>query len=415
MPTVNAQNGFSKIEFRENTIQLNNPTISQVVDAIENSLEDVMITGQAPVLSKPMIPKLSTVRTIASMDTRLLTEIATNNHGWMISPGFNIKKLHMIGIGGIQNRPGKDIGGINIRLSGSAGRGIADLLIEDCYLRGFDTDISIVDDWQRITGNPGRIKANVRRNNLLDSVGNDSHSINLYLEGMIDGTLVEENIMHKAGWVEDRDKLALSGTGEPEANKREHNVYAQSINGKIDLYNNFFGEPSANAYQLRAGGDAVGNVLWRAPVGGWHSNRPEQKVIQNIQIDQVDINSVLAIDGRGHGLFASEAPNCIFMENIVARKRGRLKTKPGLEVGGGTAIRNHVYDWGTGDYITGAISSRSYGNVTKTAPGSADYLLSITDSMVQRWRDRKRGEWDNNSNHIAYRNKVQYQVFGAMD
>jgi len=57
MLTIPAENGFSKIEIRDNAHVLTNPTASEVVDVIQNSPEDVLIMGQAPVITRSLEPR----------------------------------------------------------------------------------------------------------------------------------------------------------------------------------------------------------------------------------------------------------------------------------------------------------------------------------------------------------------------
>lgn len=104
MPTIPAENGFSGIEFRANTHVLNNPTAAEVVDVIQNSPEDVMITGDAPVITQPLEPRFDYRRTIASMDERLIVDLSSRSDGscWNVKPGSNKDYIHFIGVGGIQ-------------------------------------------------------------------------------------------------------------------------------------------------------------------------------------------------------------------------------------------------------------------------------------------------------------------------
>lgn len=422
MPTVPAENGFSEIAFRENTKVLNNPTEAEVINAILNSSDDVMITGQAPVITRPLEPPVSGGRTIASMDERLIVDIADTSRVelWKFSPTYVWDYIHLIGLGGVQVKQANKTAGINVRCNGQANRGINDILVEDCYFKGLDAPMGFVDDYARTSGSNdnGRITVRVRRNIMLDTIGSDSHAVPLYLEGTRDGTFVEENTFHKAGWVDNRNTQCLNPDrpNELEANAREHCIYCQTINQKINLYNNFFGEPSANGYQIRAGGDSIGNVLWRCPVGGWHNNRAGQRIIRNVHIDQVDINDVESNAGRGHGFFVSGGGgNNQFIENIVARKHGSLKSRPAIEAyGSDTVVKNHVYDWKRGE-ISGGDPNKSYGNVVDNSEGAGDFLPEITDSMLQVWRNRGRREWDVKKTHIAYRNRVQELVFLRSD
>ena len=422
MPTIPAENGFSEIIIRDNAHVLTNPTASEVVDLIKNSPEDVIVMGQAPVITEPLEPRFDYRRTIASIDTRLTVDLSSRNDGvcWSFRPGSNKDYLHLIGIAGIQENQSNSSSGINIRVTARPDRGVNNILVEDCYFRGMDAPMQFVDDYARGTGSNdnGRITVKVRRNILLDAIGTDSHAVHLYLEGTRTGTIVENNMFHKAGWVDDRNAPSLrpdDDPSNPESNKREHCVYAQSINQKIDLIDNFFGEPAANAYQLRAGGDSIGNILWRAPVGGWHARRDGQKIIRNVIIDQVDIADPNAdpADGRGHGIWTSWSNDVLLRENIAARKHGWMIHKEAFNIEGGTAIRNHIYDWGpdASKYLLGA-NSNSYGNVVSV---EAPNLPVVTDSMVGQWRKRARGEWDTNKSHIAYRNKVQDMVFLSKD
>ncbi len=423
MLTIPAENGFSEIVIRDNAHILIDPTEAEVIDAIQNNSEDVLIRGQAPLIRRSFSPRYNNVRTIASLDTRLIVEAEADKDGWEFSPGFWVDKLHLVGIGGIQKKPGSGISGVKVRVTArDLDRGVRDLLIEDCFFDGFDTGIRSVDDGARRWGNEqgSRINAKIRRCIIPVAIGTDSHAIGIYLEGQGENTTVEGCFIDKSGWSTDRNAPSLKPNddpNEPEANKREHCIYGQSLNMKINLIDNFFGRPSANAYQLRKGGDSIGNVLWRCPVGGWHNDRPNQKIIRNVVIDQVDIVDTERFGndkGRGHGIFISSSPNPEFIENIVARKHGWMTGQAGLDVGGGKTIRNHIYDWGpdTSKYFKSLNESRAEGNVVSE---KAPDLPTVTDSMIEQWTNRPRGEWNDNTNHIAYRNKVQEVVFMRKD
>ena len=94
-----------------------------------------------------------------------------------------------------------------------------------------------------------------------------------------------------------------------------------------------------------------------------------------------------------------------------------MRRRPGIEASSTCSIiRNHIYDWGPEEnrYISGGDPNKTYGNVTKPE-GGGDFIPAISDSMVERWRNRGRREWDINGSHIEYRNMVQEAVFLERD
>ena len=238
-----------------------------------------------------------------------------------------------------------EVEGINVRIGASDGKFVNGLIIEDCIVTHFDTNIKIVDDASRmhrdnydrpIPGVAGRINVKIRRNIVRFASGTDSHSVGVYIEGTID-SVIEENLIDHNGWTQ--------VDGVQERNKRSHNIYAQSFNGPLTVRNNIIARGAANGLQLRAGGDIENNLFVRNALAFWTSTH-NSKARYNVILESDDINPDVPADRRGVGLEGWNMQEYLIKGNIVAHRVGQLQ-RPGIDVNADKlyVYNNIVYNW----------------------------------------------------------------------
>ncbi|MGB0766128.1 MAG: right-handed parallel beta-helix repeat-containing protein [Phycisphaeraceae bacterium] len=304
--------------------------------------------------------------------------------------------------------------GINVRLTSQDGLYVRSLVIEDCIVSHFDTNIEIVDDWPRLqkgdngeatAGTPGRIKATLRRNIVQYASGTDSHSIGIYLEGTRD-TVVEQNLVDHNG--------TAQSDGIKKRNKRSHNIYCQTFNGPITFRENIISRAGAHGLQLRAGGDIVGNLFVHNAMA-FFTSLADSKANYNVILESVDIDPDVPENWRGFGIQGWGMDRYEVIGNIVARRLGTLE-RAGIDVSAKKLIvkNNIVYKWQsseTGKSIKlGAPETELSGNLTTDiatgqeppyadpSRGVQSFAGSIgleptVESMINAIANRPRGVW----------------------
>jgi len=299
--------------------------------------------------------------------------------------------------------------GINIRLGGREGRFADGLVIEDCVITHFDSNIKIVDDYNRAMsvprGEPGRIQCVIRRNVIRYASGGDSHSVGIYIEGSRD-SVIEQNLIDHNGWAQTDDFT--------HRNNRSHNIYAQVFNGPILVRENIITRAAATGMQLRAGGDVEGNIFVRNPMAFWLSIN-DSRVIDNVVLESDDINPDEVRDFRGMGLQSWSLGRCEIVGNVFARRVGGM-TRPAIDVSADTLIihNNRVYDWATPEGVGilasgGTLDMR--GNFSRELSGGEEPSYEDPTRSLERYAGtiglepsleafldalatRPRGQWD---------------------
>lgn len=273
--------------------------------------------------------------------------------------------------------------GIRLRLNGKDGKYARRVLIEDCKVVGFDTNIEIVDDWPRVKGEayrPGRIDLEINRCIVHLAYGSDSHHVGVYLEGLERG-VVRDTVIDHSGW----------RPGHPEdRNKKSHNIYAQSFNGPITAEGCVFSRAAANAVQFRAGGDLIGCVISENGLGPWLSWRPG-RVEGCVLLDQVDISED---EPRGHGLILT-AWEMTVRRNLVARRGGSLANEPGFKgIAESTTLADNVAVAWQGAGLNFEVGGVLHGAIGSNRTIDADPGVPAFDADEIALRvDRARGVW----------------------
>jgi hypothetical protein len=166
---------------------------------------------------------------------------------------------------------------------------VNDLLIEDCYVEHYGTNLL----FQDTQGPETNIK--VRRNVIADSSGGRSQG--MYVNG-VDSILVEDNLFDHNGWSE--------GPSADPSSIYNHDVYMSAHNGgEIVVRGNIFANASSHGLQARSGGIIENNLFLKNPIGLMFGNGTsylpggvEGHVADNVFMDGRDIAGA----PRGYGI-----------------------------------------------------------------------------------------------------------------
>ena len=239
-------------------------------------------------------------------------------------------------------------------------RGIAvfgavhDLLIEDCYLQAYETNIVL----QGTPDGVGRHKnVTIRRNVIVDAyTTGKSNAQGLYASGT-DGLLIEENVFDRNGWRRDIDGS--------EPTWYRHNIYIQNLNTDVVLRGNIVAR--TDGAHMRSGGIVEDNLFLRNAIqiafgiGGYPEIEKDGiagAVRRNVVLDGGDFQ---ADSPRGWGLWMSNVRQASVESNLFAHNQnGHLPFAMNFDVAvNGRGVENTVcsdnvvYDWNGPTRFTG--------------------------------------------------------------
>jgi len=322
-------------------------------DVWQESLGQWKKSGRSP--GEPML-----VSTYGAAPDRPLLRTGTRGGIWTNGGGGSPSTVDYLAVVGLHLLPdgytgGGDCVGAQFFQPGS------NLLIEDCKIEGYSTDLVF-------QGYGGRhTDFRLRRSVIVDAYNDHStgeHSQGLYVYG-VDGLLIEENVFDHNGWSE-----TVPGAN---ADIYSHNLYIDNGNTGIVVRGNLIANGSSHGLQLRCGGSVVNNLFVRNSisllVGG--GNNPEAggvraEVFGNVILDGKNID---AANPRGWGMVFSNLSSGRVAYNVVANNE--LGAQPaamildGDEVGDNglgvgvhdTAIVGNIfYNWGGGILVEGTPS-----------------------------------------------------------
>ncbi|MCX5662981.1 MAG: right-handed parallel beta-helix repeat-containing protein [Planctomycetota bacterium] len=221
-----------------------------------------------------------------------------------------------------------------------------DLLIEDCLVQGYASNITIEG------GDNGKAPLHdfrLRRSMIIDAYSNTSHSQGLYAS-MVDGILVEECLFDHNGW---NDRVPEAG-----ATHFNHHVYLdnENVSDRIEVRGNIFARASSHAVQARRGGVVRDNLVVRCPLGillgggdDFAKHNPDGidgTVANNVILDGTDINDK---EPRGFGIDLANIRSAKVEGNLIAHDRTARPFGHGISLDTPAAAvllrGNIVYDW----------------------------------------------------------------------
>jgi hypothetical protein len=130
---------------------------------------------------------------------------------------------------------------------------MSDLLMEDCQVSHFGTNVSFL-DWRGTQSN-----VRLRRNVIVDAYSDGSaHSQGLFADG-VHGLLLEENVFDHNGW-----NARVAGAA---ATIYNHDAYLTSSTRDVVVRGNIFANAGSHGLQARSGGDVEDNLFIADPIG----------------------------------------------------------------------------------------------------------------------------------------------------
>lgn len=228
------------------------------------------------------------------------------------------------------------------------------VLIEDCFLQGYEVDI-------RFSEAAGRKRnVRIRRNVIVDAFATEGVIGHGLFLAACDELVLEENVIDRNGF----------NPAAPDALPTifRHGVYVQSgVDGctNVLVRGNIISDNSSHGLQLRPGGIALDNLFLRNPIalllgGGLELQAGGAIAVahRNVILSGRDID---AENPRGWGLGGDNLAAATITENIIAFGEGGLPVP--LALGGeaqgvgvlDTLLRgNLVHDWGGSSILLGA-------------------------------------------------------------
>lgn len=228
------------------------------------------------------------------------------------------------------------------------------VLIEDCFLQGYEVDI-------RFSETAGRKRnVRIRRNVIVDAFATEGVIGHGLFLATCDGLLLEENVIDRNGF----------NPAVPEALPTifRHGVYVQSgVDGcsNVLVRGNIVSDNSSHGVQLRPGGIALDNLFLRNPIalllgGGLELQAGGAIAVahRNVILNGRDID---AVNPRGWGLGGDNLVAATISENVIAFGEGALPIA--LSLGGesqGVGVLdthvcgNLVHEWGGSSIFAGA-------------------------------------------------------------
>ena len=380
--------------------------INQVRTMIEQGDDNLVIRGERR-FGKTIRAKVSGSRVIVFADQRAGVEVNKGYDGFVWNTQ-HADRLWLIGMAcKHKGRAGGTVG-FHARLANKTGRKMEDVLFEECFARGFDTNFRTVDDYANANAvRSGRIFARLRHCVGYEAVSDDSHSINWRFEGLAKGSGAEYCVFDHAGfgWGDKRTDTINNGT-KPLCNKRSHNVYGSPHSQPVSVVNTWMTNPAAECFQLRGGGliqDCVGAWFGMA---GWVGI--EGGVIDSLFMDQLDIyphetkfigeeaiRKYARKGGRGHGVQGFDNTGGLSIRNnMLARRRGAMKRYPAINANGKVDLQsNTVMNWhqdgGANNFRVNGKLVTGNGNRTIDGSGpppvSSDEVIDLVDRPYRTW------------------------------
>lgn len=214
-------------------------------------------------------------------------------------------------------------------------RGTQSLWIEDCVFRFSQLSLQKFDEApvRRIT---------LFRTQIIDNYDTGSHAQGVFAKETEDLTM-EECLFDHNGWIED-----VAGG---ESTKFNHNIYIQNGTRGTVVKNSIIMRGSSHGMQLRGGGIAENNFLYRNPIsiliGG--GTTPDEGGVTGTIKDNVIYKGVDMDSGepRGWGIGLENINEVDVTGNMMLACEGTMCRSMDVDTPGVTYADNFVQDWGT--------------------------------------------------------------------
>ncbi len=222
------------------------------------------------------------------------------------------------------------------------------ILVEDCYVELFETNILLVNN----TDDKTKFNSNIviRRNVLADAWSPGGKAMNLYASGMTN-FIIEENVFDHGGHVPEINESVQTGFS--------HNIYLSSNNGPSYVVKNILARPASHGLQQRAGGLAKDNLTIDCAhhyLIGLH----DSETAYNVAIGCINLPTTR----MGFGIEVKSAQNCDVHHNLLLNKQANI---------GGWPAYKFTFN-STDGFIGGT-----------TIPLTHDAVIKIHDNISYHW------------------------------
>lgn len=334
--------------------------------------------------------------------------LAPDNTAGVYNGRNTISNLNIVGIHIKALDSGNSSGGIF--LLGDAVYHISNILIEDCYVEKFGTNI-IIENMSGVLDPISNIS--LRRNIVVDAFPpGGAHSQGAFIAN-VDGLIIEDNLFDHNGW---------KNADRSDATIFNHNIYLATSNSPNTVVRrNILTRASSHGVQVRGGGEISDNVLVQDPIsillGGGdpsphtHTVGITGSILNNIVLEGNDINAT-APRGWGINLGNIGMDGALVQGNIIAHdiNPNTVNTTPfllgcsGYSTGVGcnniTVSENITYNWRGASRVTppnatvpapsnfssvsGVVFSNNDFQITSTAsPAAAVFNVSFAATPSQ--------------------------------
>lgn len=250
------------------------------------------------------------------------------------------------------------------------------LLIEDCKFGFYGLNLGF-------QGASSQANVMLRRSIITDAYSVNSHSQGIFVNGGMQGMLIEENLFDHNGWHAD-----IEGT----RTKFNHNVYYQHEQGPVIYRGNINARASAAGIQGRSGGIGTDNLFVANPLTGFFSGNGATAGQSSNWESNVVLHGIGASDiGDGWGLHINgNAHGSQLRSNVVAHYAGGGTASFGYRIGGDFAsdnvelTDNILYKWQTNNplYITGGSAGIVSSGNQFDATGANSYGFTDPDRTI---------------------------------
>lgn len=306
-----------------------------------------------------------------------------NNHGITAPYGDNVSHVAVVGIHFEAERPADGAGGRGVRWQ-SIGK---DLLIEDCYIGNFFSNVTIegLED--------GFEDAILRRNVIVDAWSLSGHSQGVFINRTV-GVVMEENFIDRNGWDPNIDGA--------DADTFRQNVYIQAGVTDVVFKGNITSRAAAAGVQVRSGAIAENNLFYANPTAmrfgyatlEWPAEAATGSIRNNVVLGGPlarEVNEVF-------GLWTERLRDTVIEGNVVA-KASDGQEPIAYTIGGiakDVTFRNNVtFKWNRG--TTGQAlktSAEAVGPVTVT---NNFWVMPSVTSRIVNLRYSANMQFDNNA------------------
>lgn len=214
------------------------------------------------------------------------------------------------------------------------------ILIEDCLIEGYATNIAVMDSYGISINN-----VVIRRNVLVDAYAVSADALDARAQGIytdgINGLLIEENILDRNGWKE--------GLPNAEPTIYSHNMYIQYGNWNVVIRGNISARASSHGLQARPGGIVENNLFIDNSIAFFMADG-DGDGSDNLAADNVVLHGsrrLLRPDGwpRGWGIDMMNHAGSQCIRNVIAHGTDCTNALTGLA--GVYTQDNVIYQWGS--------------------------------------------------------------------